>query len=297
MDRPGPLLGPTPQIRPTPASRAASLGSCGRLVRPSVPTLPVPELAGAAVTNPIDRFVLATLAARGLARLRRPTGGTLLRRLSIDLTGLPPTPPGTGRLFGRYVGRPPTSGWSIGCWPARAMASAGPGTGSTWFILPRRTATTRIAPAQRLALSRLSDSRLQRGQALRPLYRRSRWPATCCFPTIRERSWRSAFWPPVPGTKARRCASSTTRSTSGIAQVLDRDDMIADLLSTVLSATVHCARCHNHKFDPIRQADYYACRPCLPASIGQNGPSIPIRPSARRGKAARQRTADRDPGQ
>ena len=29
-------------------------------------------------------------------------------------------------------------------------------------------------------------------------------------------------------------------------------------MSTFLSLTVHCARCHDHKFDPIRQQDYYA---------------------------------------
>ena len=43
-----------------------------------------------------------------------------------------------------------------------------------------------------------------------------------------------------------------------IARSNDRDDMLANAMSTFVSLTVHCARCHNHKFDPIRQADYYA---------------------------------------
>jgi len=43
-----------------------------------------------------------------------------------------------------------------------------------------------------------------------------------------------------------------------IAQVLDRDDMISTVMSTFSGATVHCARCHNHKFDPFSQADYYS---------------------------------------
>src|SRR5205807_587834 len=41
------------------------------------------------------------------------------------------------------------------------------------------------------------------------------------------------------------------------AQNLDRDDMVTTVLSTFASATVHCARCHDHKFDPITQAEYY----------------------------------------
>src|SRR2546430_2619752 len=42
------------------------------------------------------------------------------------------------------------------------------------------------------------------------------------------------------------------------ARYLDRDDMITTTMSTFVSSTVHCARCHNHKFDPIPQTDYYA---------------------------------------
>jgi hypothetical protein len=39
---------------------------------------------------------------------------------------------------------------------------------------------------------------------------------------------------------------------------LDRDDMLTQTMSAFLSTTVHCARCHAHKFDPIPQEDYYA---------------------------------------
>lgn len=43
-----------------------------------------------------------------------------------------------------------------------------------------------------------------------------------------------------------------------VAQYLDRDDMIATTISSFNSVTIHCARCHNHKFDPISIDDYYA---------------------------------------
>ena len=43
-----------------------------------------------------------------------------------------------------------------------------------------------------------------------------------------------------------------------IAQYLDRDDMIATVMSTFVSTTVHCARCHDHKFDPFSIKDFYS---------------------------------------
>src|SRR5258706_275086 len=41
-----------------------------------------------------------------------------------------------------------------------------------------------------------------------------------------------------------------------IARYNDRDDMVMNAMSTFLSLTVHCARCHDHKFDPVSQEDY-----------------------------------------
>ena len=41
------------------------------------------------------------------------------------------------------------------------------------------------------------------------------------------------------------------------ARNLDRDDMVSNTLNAFCSLTVQCARCHNHKFDPITQRDYY----------------------------------------
>ncbi|HKS35861.1 MAG TPA: DUF1553 domain-containing protein, partial [Verrucomicrobiae bacterium] len=43
-----------------------------------------------------------------------------------------------------------------------------------------------------------------------------------------------------------------------IGRYLDRDDMVATVMQTFTSTTVQCARCHDHKFDPITQRDYYA---------------------------------------
>ncbi|MBM3793195.1 MAG: DUF1553 domain-containing protein [Acidobacteria bacterium] len=42
-----------------------------------------------------------------------------------------------------------------------------------------------------------------------------------------------------------------------LTRVLDRDDVVTQVMSAFTSTTAHCARCHDHKFDPIPQADYY----------------------------------------
>ena len=43
-----------------------------------------------------------------------------------------------------------------------------------------------------------------------------------------------------------------------VARHLDRDDFVANTIGTFMGLTVHCAQCHNHKFDPITQEDYYS---------------------------------------
>ncbi|MFO0919950.1 MAG: DUF1553 domain-containing protein, partial [Planctomycetaceae bacterium] len=48
-----------------------------------------------------------------------------------------------------------------------------------------------------------------------------------------------------------------TKLDGKIARLLDRDDMVTNTLNTFCSLTVQCARCHNHKFDPVTQTDYY----------------------------------------
>src|SRR5439155_23090181 len=42
-----------------------------------------------------------------------------------------------------------------------------------------------------------------------------------------------------------------------VARYLDRDDIVMTTMNTFVSTTVQCARCHDHKFDPITQREYY----------------------------------------
>lgn len=49
-----------------------------------------------------------------------------------------------------------------------------------------------------------------------------------------------------------------TKTDGKIARHLDRDDMVANTIGTFCSVTIQCAQCHQHKFDPISQEDYYS---------------------------------------
>ena len=76
-----------------------------------------------------------------------------------------------------------------------------------------------------------------------------------------------------------------------ITRNLDRDDMVTNAMTTFTSLTVHCARCHDHKFDPIKQRDYYALQAVF-AGIERANRPIDASPmiAKRRGELIRQRT-------
>lgn len=124
---------------------------------------------------------------------------------------------------------------------------------------------------------------------------------------IQEQIAADAFFPnrsdliPALGFLA---AGPWDHSTAATAQTtfdyLDRDEMVTQVSSVLLSSTVHCSRCHNHKFDPIPQADYYAMHAVF-AGVGRG--NVPfdrdITVGARRQAALKLRQAadTRDAGQ
>ena len=155
--------------------------------RPPVRPTPPAIRRGDWVRNPIDHFVLARLEGLGVSPSSEADRPTLIRRLSLDLLGLPPTPaevedirrrPGARRL--RAAGRSPAVLAPLRRALGAALARPGP---------LRRQRRLREGPPRPDAwrYPRLGHRRDQPRPAVRPVHRSSNWPATCSPASDRSR--------------------------------------------------------------------------------------------------------------
>ena len=114
-------------------------------VKPRRPSLPQVKRVSW-VRNPVDRFILARLEREGLEPSPEADRVTLIRRVTLDLTGLPPTPAEVDAfLADRSPG--PTRRWWNGSSPPGTMVSGWPWSGSMPAAMPTPTATTLTATA------------------------------------------------------------------------------------------------------------------------------------------------------
>ena len=148
-----------------------------------------------------------------------------------------------------------SSGSSTACSPRRPTASGGAGTGSTWPATPTPTAWTRTSPTATPGATATSSSP----------------PSTSTCPTTGSCSNSSpATCSPRPTRRAERhrrliATGFLALGPKVLAEVDERkmemdivDEQIDTVGRTFLGLTLGCARCHDHKFDPISTADYYA---------------------------------------
>ena len=232
------------------------------LVKPAVPE------SG----NPIDAFIGAKLAEKGLALSPEADTRTLCRRLHFDLTGLPPTPEDVASFLSlssfrssRTEGTPRTETTPD---PYEALTDrllASPRHGEHWA-------------RHWLDVAHYADTHGNDHDHARP----NAWPwrdyvirafnddkpyarfvqeqvaGDALFPGDPQAAVALGFLAAGPWDDTLMVTVREDTVDHRMAQVLDRDDMVTTVMSTFQSATVHCARCHNHKFDPISQRDYYA---------------------------------------
>ena len=245
--------------RPTAASSSPrSSDGSGRSSRSAGPTCRKSAIQIGQVRNDIDRFILAGLEAKGIAPAAPADKRTLLRRATFDLIGLPPTP----AEIDAFLADDSPAGVRKGRGPAARVAALRRALGAA--LARRRPLRRRPRPDPVAA-----GERLPRGLALPRLGRRWRSTATC--------RTRSSSAPRSPATCCRRRGPDGINKDGLVATGLlaiadfvpgdvDKDQMIADYVNdqidvvgrAFLGLSVACARCHDHKFDPISTEDYYA---------------------------------------
>ena len=175
---------------------------------------------------------------------------TLIRRLTFDLTGLPPDP-GRGRAF---LADPSPDAYERLVDRLLASPHYGERWARHWLDLVRYAETAGhefdYEILERLPLSRLRDPRLQRRPAVRPVRDRAgrRRPARAAPPASRSLGFNES----ILGTGFFFLGEGTHSPVDVREEEMRRIDNQIDVFSkTFLGLTVACARCHDHKFDPI----------------------------------------------
>ena len=163
MGMPDPREGPREASTPAPA--AAGITDEARrwwAFRPVREHAPPPVRDGNWPRNAVDRFVLAGLEAKGMRPAPEADRRTFIRRLTFDLTGLPPTPEEV-EAFLADDAPDAYERWSIACWPRPTTASAGAGTGSTSSATPTPRAATATSPSPRPTATATTSSTASTG--------------------------------------------------------------------------------------------------------------------------------------
>ena len=239
------------------------LWSLRPVAHPAPPQIEHPAFA---VRNPIDAFVLARLDAAKVTPAREADAHTLCRRLYFDLTGLPPSPEEMGAFVHAYDA--PSADRDAVVAAAVGSLLASPRYGEHWARMW-------------LDVVRYSDSNGFDWDEFRPQAWRYRDYVIRSLNADKrfDRFLREQFAGDETLASAPRDAAeqdgliATTFLRLGphdnsAAQFGEaprvRAALMNDLVETTgaacLGLTLTCARCHNHKFDPISQTDYYRLR-------------------------------------
>jgi mono/diheme cytochrome c family protein len=215
--------------------------------------------------HPIDRFVLAKLVERGLLPTRPADPRTLIRRLSFAITGLPPTPDEV-EMFVRECTKGKNSPLRVP--PAalnrltdRLLASSAFGErwARHWMDLARYAETYGSEHDYLNPYAwRYRDYLIRAFNADLPY---DRFVQEQIAGDLIQPRWNSEL-----GLNESLLATAWQRMIESYATPVDvkREEVsvidwqIESLGKTFLGLTVNCARCHDHKFDPISDEDFYA---------------------------------------
>ncbi len=218
---------------------------------------PVPPSVGktAWVRNPIDAFVLAKLEEKGLSPAPEADRRTLIRRLYFDLLGLPPAP----RDVSAFVADPSPDAYEKLVDRLLASPHYGEHWARHWLDVAHYADTHGFERDQRrdhawpyrdyVIWALNSDERYDQ-------FLREQIAGDVLTPNDPDAIIATGFlaagpWDFVGNVEAQGDALHRA------ARAGDLDDMVTQVITSIVGLTINCARCHNHKLDPIAQRDYY----------------------------------------
>ncbi|MFN6106864.1 MAG: PSD1 and planctomycete cytochrome C domain-containing protein [Planctomycetaceae bacterium] len=261
--------------RTSPPKESPAISTDWWSLRPLV-RLAVPHASRAA--NPVDAFLSEGQRTAGLIGSSPADRRTLIRRLSLDLHGLPPT----FDEVAAFVSDDRADAYEQLVERLLASPRYGQRWARHWFD------TIHFADSHgfehdvfRPNAWRFRDYVIQRFNDDVPWHTfvREQLAADVLYPEA-QHEW-AALGFLGAGTYDHSAAATAPMSF----EHLDRDDLVNQVAASFVSSTAQCARCHDHKFDPIPQADYYALQAVF-AGIGKG--NIPFEPDPE--VAARRRT-------
>ncbi|WP_162130519.1 PSD1 and planctomycete cytochrome C domain-containing protein [Schlesneria paludicola] len=231
----------------------ANLWSIKPLVRASVPVV----AAEPSTTNPIDAFIRYKLNEHGFSTSPEADRRTLIRRIYFDVIGLPPSP----EEVDAFLADSDTKAYEK--LVDRLLDS--PHYGERWarhWLDAAHFAETHGHDQDRIRENAwpYRDYLIQAFNRDTPYDRfiQEQIAADAMFPDDPSLIPALGFLAAGPWDESSLRDIREDTLDRQIARYLDRDDMLTTVMSNVASVTVHCARCHDHKFDPISQRDYYA---------------------------------------
>lgn len=235
----------------------------------------VPRIDG--TRNPIDAFLIDAQQKCGLSMAGPADPLTLIRRATFDLVGLPPTPAEIGDFL-REVDDPSTSASAYEKLLDRLLASPhyGERWGRHWLDVARYTESDGFEN------DKLRDHAWHyRDYVIRafnedrpyPKFVREQLAGDAIRPFNLEALRGSGFLVAGPWDEIQNVAASQTERQRAHEEQME--ELLAAVGQTFLGLTVHCARCHDHKFDPISQEEYYRLKAVFDGVDHGNVPVLP----------------------
>jgi mono/diheme cytochrome c family protein len=206
----------------------------------------VPAVASSWAYNDIDRFILAKLDEKHLKPVADASKRTLIRRISYDLTGLPPTP----AAIQAFLEDKSANAYEKLVDQMLASQAYGERWGRKWLDVVRYADTSGGGGDYPIPQAyKYRDYVIQSFAKDKPYDRfiREQIAGDLLPAETEEERWQNLV--------ATGYLAGTNRYEGKAAYVSDAVD---NLGSAFLGVTLSCARCHDHKFDPIPAADYYA---------------------------------------